>query len=244
MNTRVPNNKITIDYGEMLENFISLTTEKQKDNIYSIFLTGSFARGEATNKSDLDVWCIFNTIDDKVLDDVKCSIHQLPISYGELELNAQCLTLNEFNSNCFSHFVPKTIIFLEGVHLYGKVIVQKPISKQEVKQTFKGYLSEILLSIRHYISVDEPKENLTYNKIKTYILKPLMFSLRLERYYTCNKYPLTSIELLDSYTDSEVSILVNYFLNPKKLEEDINISHKQVLSTMHKIVSELIICGE
>jgi predicted nucleotidyltransferase len=84
MKTAIPNNNVSVDYNKVLDSFVALIKQRQKDNIRSIFLTGSYARGDATDSSDLDVWCVFDYIDSKVLYDVGISAQQLPVLYTQL----------------------------------------------------------------------------------------------------------------------------------------------------------------
>ena len=105
MKKTIPKNNVCVDYHEVLKCFIELLRQKQRKNIISIFLTGSYARGDANASSDLDVWCVFEYIDSKVLYDVGMSAQALPVSYNKLEVNSQCFSLEEV----------KTTIFLLGL---------------------------------------------------------------------------------------------------------------------------------
>jgi len=238
MRTAIPENNVSKDYNSLINTFISQICKSEKDNLVSIFLTGSFARGEAANGSDLDIWCIFNELHDETLQRVGLASRKLPISYDELEINAQCLTLNEFNSQYFSKFLAYPIIFAEGVLLYGKDMAARAVQKAEIEKTYKEFLTEILLSIRHYIAVNEPAEKLTFAKIKAWVLKPLMFALRLERYAATTHYPLTMAELIAAYPTPPVSIV--YFTNGGKWNEDVQSRRDHVLRTLHNEVASLL----
>lgn len=239
MKKTIPKNNVNVDYHEILEYFIKLLRQKQKDNIRSVFLTGSYARGDANDSSDLDVWCIFEYVDSKVLYDVGNSAQTLPVSYNKLEVNSQCFSLNEIKSKYFSNWIEEPVKILDAVLLYGEDLFEKNVSVSELKLIYKRYLVDILMSIRHYISVDEPKEKLTYHKIRTYILKPLMFPLRLERYCVLEYYPNTNSELLESY-EGRLHEVVEYFLDEEKFNKDINRNHRKVLSIMYDSVLEII----
>ena len=54
---------------------------------------------------------------------------------------------------------------MEGILLLGNDIFEKSVQNKMVEKIHKGFLAEILLSIRHYISVNEPAEKLTYKKM-------------------------------------------------------------------------------
>lgn len=91
---------------------------------------------------------------------------------------------------------------------------------KKIQLSYKKNLANILMSIRHYICVDEPKELLTHKKISTYILKPLMFALRQERFCSTGVYPLSIESLLEFYQDDN-RIMVEYFLNQERLRQSV-----------------------
>ena len=199
MKKLVPRNDVSIDYCLVLDSFIDLIKQKQNNNIKSVFLTGSYTRGDARDTSDLDVWCVFDYINSKVLSDVGNCARELYISYNQIEVNSQCLSMDEVKSDYFSNWTEKSIKILDGVLLHGEDIFGENPSISELKLIYSKYLADVLMSIRHYICVDKPLEKLTYKKITTNILKPLMFPLRLERYCTCGQYPESNYDLLKSY---------------------------------------------
>lgn len=235
----LPRNNISKDYNGLLNAFIGQICDVEQSNIISIFVTGSFARGEATEASDLDVWCIFDEVSTETLNHVGLVSRNLPISYNRLEISAQCLTLNEFNSSHFSKFLAYPIIYAEGVLLHGKDIAARSVQDCEIEKTYNEFLAEILLSIRHYIATNEPAEKLTFAKIKTWVLKPLMFALRLERYLATKHYPLTITELLNAYSSPPISVV--YFTNSEKWSEDIQIQRDNVLRSLHEEVANLLV---
>jgi len=239
MKKDIPYNSISIDYKNLLDIFVKKIHKIENNNLISVFLTGSFARGEATENSDLDVWCVFNKLDVGILTKIGDISRNLPVSYSKLEINPQCLTIDEFNSGYFSKFLAYPIIFLESILLFGDNIATKPLQDDNVEKMYKEFLAEILLSIRHYISVNEPVEKLTYQKIKIWVLKPLMFALRLERYLHKKQYPLTINDLASSYDVPPISIL--YFMNKEKWDNDIINCKNETLYSLHEDVIKLLI---
>ena len=223
---------------ELLNIFVNKIQENERDNIISIFLTGGFARGEAIEGSDLDVWCIFNTINNETLSKIGLIIQNLPIKYNDLEINSQCLTIEEFNSGYFSKFLAYPIIHFEGILLFGNDIAITPVKNEMVIKIYKEFFAEVLMSIRHYISVSEPTEKLSHKKIKTWVLKPLMFALRLERYTNTNYYPLTCNDLEKAYNNPLISI--EYYLNKEKWDNDIFNDSIKTLYFLHSEVENLL----
>jgi len=238
MKKDLPYNSVSSDYKNLLDIFVNKIHETVGNNLISVFLTGSFARGEATENSDLDVWCIFNELDTDIMTKIGDISINLPVKYDKLEMNSQCLTLNEFKSGYFSKFLAYPIIYMEGILLFGEDITMTKVQNKEVEKIYKEFLAEILLSIRHYISVNEPTEKLTYQKIKTWVLKPLMFALRLERYLHKKQYPLTSNDLLSAYDIPPISLI--YFMNKEKWDNDIKINKDKTLYSLHEDVIKLL----
>ncbi|MCL2638263.1 MAG: nucleotidyltransferase domain-containing protein [Oscillospiraceae bacterium] len=239
MKKQIPYNNVSWDYKGSINTFVSELNEAEQNNVVSVFLTGSYARGEAAENSDLDIWCVFKQLNSGILSKVGLISQKLSVVCRQTELNPQCLTLDEFNSSCFSKFLTYPIIYFEAVLLFGENIAVRAIRKEEADKIYKEFLAEVLLSIRHYITVNESEEKLTFQKIKTWVLKPLMFALRLERYSFTNQYPLTIKDLLNAYTEPPLSVI--YFTNSDKWDKDIKDSKDRVLHALHDEVEKLLL---
>lgn len=235
MRTTIPKNNVIFDYEKVINEFVSFLKEKQSDNLACVFLSGSFARGDANIGSDLDLFCLFNEFDGTVMTDVARATHSVSIPYDNLEINAQCLSVDEFCSDGFGDWGKGEYELrkIDSVLIYGEfpVIYGAPT----LCEICKKYASEILMSIRHYLCVDEPVEKLTHAKIKTFILKPLTFALRIERYINTGIYPLTAVDLISAYSDNR-KILVEYYLNEQTFSIDVKNNHKSVLNFLHNTV--------
>jgi len=236
---QLPKNQVRFPFESILNDFILSLVQKQSLNLKSVFITGSFARGDATDTSDVDLWCIFNQVDFNVLSDVGWCVQNITEQQPSLEINPQCLSVNEFESDYFANWTEKAVKVLDSVLLYGDDLIGNSVSVAEVEPIYKKYLADVLLSIRHYLSVDEPVEKLTCQKIKRYILKPLMFSLRLERWCTCGNYPRSITDLKNAYGDPVGEVII-YFMQPEVLERDLLQDHRAVLHKMHTVVSQLL----
>ncbi len=237
--TQLPKNQVSFHVERILNDFILSLIQKQSLNLKSVFITGSYARGDATDVSDIDLWCIFQQVDLNVLSDVGWCVRNITEQQPSLEINPQCLSVNEFESVYFADWTEKAVKVLDSVLLYGDDLIGNNVSKAYVELIYKKYLADVLLSIRHYLSVDEPVEKLTCQKIQRYILKPLMFPLRLERWCTSGNYPFFIIDLKNAYCNP-VGEIINYFMHPEELERDLLRDHRDVLHKMHTIVSQLL----
>ena len=219
MRIEIPKNKVSHDYEKVLDEFVSSLKSRLGESLLMVYLTGSYARGDANDTSDLDVFCIFSNINQQVLENVGYCARNTSVSYDALEINTQSLSVEEYKSKIFEDWSEYAVTELNSVLLYGEQLVQVDDINEKIHVSYKRSLANALMSIRHYICVDEPKELLTYKKIATYILKPLMFALRQERFCTIGVYPLSIEQLLESYQDDN-KILVEYFMNREKLEKD------------------------
>lgn len=239
MRRTIPDNKVSHDYEKVLNEFVSALKDRIGESLLMVYLTGSYARGDANDNSDLDVFCIFNTINQNVLEIVGHCARNTSISYDVLEINTQSLSVDEYKSKIFEDWSEHAVTELNSVLLYGNQLVEIDNINEKIQLSYKKNLTNVLMSIRHYICVDEPKELLTHKKIMTYILKPLMFALRQERFCTTGVYPLSIEQLLESYPDDN-RILVEYFMNQEKFEEDILTNHKAVLEFLHDRIQRFI----
>jgi len=228
----IPDNKVSHDYEKVLMEFVSALKNKLGDILLMVYLTGSYARGDANDHSDLDVFCIFSTINQSVLETVGNCARNTSVPYDILEINTQSMSADEYTSKTFEDWSEYAVTELNSVLLYGEQLVEISDINEKVELSYKKNMANILLGIRHYLCVDEPKELLTHKKMTTYILKPLMYELRKERFCTTGFYPLSIEQLLEAY-DDENQKLVEYFVDPEKFEKDIETDHKGVLMFLH-----------
>lgn len=239
MRRTIPHNHVTHDYEKVLEEFILQLKYMLGDSLVTAYLTGSYARGDATGKSDLDIFCIFDNINRHVLETVGFCARHTSVTYDVLEINTQCMSVREYKSKCFEDWSEYAVTELNSVLLYGEELVHIEDIKAVLTVSYKKNLADIIMSVRHYLCADEPKEKLTHERISTYILKPLMFALRQERFCTTGVYPLSVNDLLNSYND-ENGILVEYFRNREKFENDISEDHKEVLARIHGLIERML----
>lgn len=163
----IPANKVNHDYEKVLSEFVSALKNRLGECLLMVYLTGSYARGDANDNSDLDVFCIFSTINQYVLETVGNCARNTSISYDLLEINTQSLSVDEYKSKIFGEWSEYAVTELNSVLLYGEQLVEIENINEKIQLSYKKNLANILMSVRHYICVDEPKELLTHKKIST-----------------------------------------------------------------------------
>lgn len=130
MRTTIPKNQVSFDYTGILKEYVSIIHDKQKDNLVCVYLCGSYARGEATELSDLDVFCIFNELSIPVLQDVGFAARNVSALYESIEINPQCLSIHEFNDSIFNGWTEKTVRIFDGVLLFGKDLLGNAANRE------------------------------------------------------------------------------------------------------------------
>lgn len=66
----IPANKVSHDYEKILSEFVSALKNRLGECLLMVYMTGSYARGDANDNSDLDVFCIFSAINQYILETV------------------------------------------------------------------------------------------------------------------------------------------------------------------------------
>ena len=239
MRRTIPQNNVTHNYEKVLKEFVSQLKNMLGDSLVMVYLTGSFARGDATDSSDLDLFCIFDKINRHVLETVGFCARNTSVAYDVLEINTQSMSVHEYQSKYFENWSEYAVTELNSVLLYGEELFHAKDIEEVLAVSYKKSLADIIMSVRHYLCVDEPKEKLTHEKICTYILKPLMFALRQERFCITGVYPLSTSDLLNSYSDDN-RILVEYFTDREKFDRDIAKNHKEVLVRIHDLIERML----
>ena len=94
----IPNNKVSYDYEKVLNEFVSSLEDTLGERLVMVYLTGSYARGDAKEHSDLDVFCIFSEINQYVLETVGYCARNTSLAYDILPINTQSLSVDEYKS--------------------------------------------------------------------------------------------------------------------------------------------------
>lgn len=238
MRRELPINDVDVPYITILDEIICKVSNISEAKVASIFITGSYARGDAKNISDFDIWVILEDINFDILNQLGLHVREISNKYNVI-INPQCLSRNELKKSYFDNWTEASVKVLDAVILFGEDIFEHEVSVLELEQMYKKYIVDVLMGVRHYITVDKPMEKLTYKRLETYIFKPLLFPLRMERYCTTGKYPINKKDLYESYSNSMKEV-IEYSLNKKKFEDEIKRDHKAVLRKIYKAVDGLL----
>jgi predicted nucleotidyltransferase len=222
--------------------FIELFTETVKttfgNNLQSIVLFGSYARGEEKPGSDFDVYCLFKTINEQLLKKMGhlarsfFSAHEKPISYPI------CITVNDYYHRGFDDTFGDPIKYFEGRVLYGESFVPKP-SRERVAQMAEDILRGAVINLRYHISAGTSVSELANGALRSEVLKPLIVALRLEQYLSKKKYPLHTNELLMAVYELPEKQAVEWFITDGEFRKQIFDDAKTVLHQLSQMIDNV-----
>ncbi|MGZ9584479.1 nucleotidyltransferase domain-containing protein [Paenibacillus marinisediminis] len=189
------------------------------NNLLSIYLTGSFVRGEQTADSDVDVICFFHSLSIENLSIVGKVINGINDSDSKFELNLKCLTLNEYMNLGFNRYI-SPLLYYEGQLIYGLELLVQP-SNQALLSFSKRLLADSVMNLRNHLSYIEPAGLLTDGRLRHWVIKPLCVALRVERLLATSQFPFSYHELLSSDITVQEQIVVAWLMIPDNLRYDV-----------------------
>jgi len=159
---------------------------------HGVVLAGSFARDDYHATSDLDLLVLLEGLVGEDLTKVSRVVRDIPSAN---ELNPAVVSVTEFAR------YPDLFDFLtykyEGIVLRGR-LPRVDCPETELDRA-RRFAQEVLMSVRHYVAVDEPYEKLCSGKLYTYVQKPLSYALRFYHYTVKGRYIKPYSELASLY---------------------------------------------
>lgn len=209
--------------------------EEFKDNIACILLTGSYAREEVTQKSDIDIWLFFHALHFENLKTVGNIVKSLPKTP---KLNAQCTTFLEAKSNYFIREYSPIQYNTDGIVLYGNLYMDYP-KKEEFERQSKKLSVYVIMGIRHFIVTCEEDDVLIKKKIRKRILKPLMWAIRYKYAVILDKYIKNLDELYNVCNSKEREAICIYKVMLNGKEEQFKGNSMEILKLCNDICYDL-----
>jgi hypothetical protein len=191
---------------ERARRFTDKLVKKLGDAVQCVVLAGSHARGDATPKSDIDLWVFLSQVTSEALRVVGTVVTTMG---GGHEINPQCLTFAEASGPGFRKGFSTVQMHLDGIVLYGQLLLPKP-TREDIRQDAAELAVFSLMSARHYITVNEPEEALA-RKLDRFLLKPLVWAIRSNVLLHTGKYHKSIEALLAATPDPDAKSLVSIY---------------------------------
>jgi len=190
--------------AERARRFKDLLVNRLGSDVECVVLTGSHARGDARPDSDIDLWVFLKEVNNDILQAVGRAVNDIGQGY---EVNPQCLTFAEAETDGFSKGFSIVQLHLDGVVLHGELKIPMP-QQAEIREECMKLAAFCLMSARHYITVCEPEKALL-RKLDRFLLKPLVWAIRYEVFLRTGEYHKATDDLCQAITDPETRELVS-----------------------------------
>jgi len=195
------------EVGDRIERLKTELVAAFGDRVECLAMVGSHARGDAHAGSDVDLWLFLDRV---WLEDLRVVGRLVAEAGRQPEINLQCATFAEAASGSFQEGFSPLQLHFDGRVLHGQLRLPPP-TIQEVLAAAGAISAFVLMSCRHYIATQEPEESLAKGKIRSWVLKPLMWALRYDVFARTGAYPVTIDELSQAPISQEARDLVVIF---------------------------------
>src|SRR5690606_18814847 len=101
----------------------------------------------------------------------------------------------------------------------------------------ENIISEVIMSIRHYITAQEPVNKLVDGRLRRWVLKPLCVALRIERFLSVDKYPMNFKELLELSSGLPQAKAAAWIMNKEEFHEQVAAAPSAVLIELLEIAT-------
>lgn len=167
---------------EPARQLVDLARNALGENLVAVVMIGSFARGEQTFSSDLDLFVLLNRVEPEVLQTIGGIVASVSTPN---EINPAVVSTDELRA--YPDLFGFHNLRHEGILLWGEIPNDIKSVESEITQA-KRIASEVLMSSRHYLAVAEPACKFTSGKLRTWNLKPLSFALRNYHFHKTGLY--------------------------------------------------------
>lgn len=213
---------------EKLEQFKEMLVSEFPERIKCILLTGSYSRGEQTERSDIDLWVFFDNITFEDCSRVGQLLTSLP---KEPRMTPKCTSFEECLFPYFIKEYSPIQYSTDGIVLYGDLKLPHPSKEEILEQALKMY-TFTLMGVRHFLSVGEEEKDLLKRRLFRRVLKPFIWSTRYKYLYTNQNYKKNIIDL-KGYCDEDEQNIISVYMNFLAGNNDKYIGHSKEL--MEKI---------
>lgn len=208
-----------------------------KNKVVSAILYGSYARGDATEKSDINILIVCDYIDASFLLALKQYASACEKNTGDAKISLLCVGEKELESGCEGYPISLLSLYFEGVLMYGKDVFSVLPTEAGVKSEISKILSLVLYRVSSLIFSEKPV--LAAALVKD-VLNPLMAAFRLERLISTNEYPENNKTLFYRYGNEGAAIVVDFVLSDERLLKALDKNADGTLLFIAEVAEQLI----
>lgn len=207
LSTSLKRESIEVPPDDKIISFRNSVIDAFGSKLDSVVLTGSYAKGDYTTGSDIDIWMIFSSLNIQDLKQVSVFLKE----YSESpEINLQCVSAEELLAKPFKKWFSPVQLYIDGIVIHGMLPQYLPYNS-EIRNYAASIAVEVVMSARHYISSGENEESLAEGRLLKWVLKPLSWVLRYNIFMRNSIFPRNFDDLLRLTIDkNELEIIEVY----------------------------------